>query len=215
MYKICKLFMAGILAAICLSACVTETVQVVDERAADPARLEYLAQLQNLTQSGAMDNWRGRQPMNTVNDINAYLQQFETWARLANDDIRYQHSVAEYAIVAAFKDKIRSVQAEAFSKLRQAAVPAIKQALNLPQVAITVLGPDAREIRFTSKQFRNNDLPMEIQKQTELLLLELRYEKAAYMMDHEDVLAAIQLTRISDDAIVIWDKVSLKYQLVK
>lgn len=182
----------------------------------DPAenRAAFLSFVQGSLESGFMDEWRGQRPMKTMEDVGEYLSTFNLWAFACQDAPKFNLTAEETKLLAAFRQKAEAVQAAAFPKLRDAFGPILRKQIAQVQVSAITIGQDFKTVQFTGQPFSSAANIDEFHGQVQVVLYQLRFEKADYKADKSGaVLKSVPISTLKDKNLVVWVG-DLKYELV-
>lgn len=188
-----------------------------EQPAVDPAanRAAFLNFVQGSLESGFMDEWRGRRPMQSMEDVGEYLSTFNLWAYACQDGSSFNLNADEARLLAAFRQKAESVQAEAFPKLRDAFGPILRKQIAQLQVSAVTSGPGFKTVRFSGQPFSTAGNIDEFHTQVNIVLLQLRFEKADYKAaNNTPTLKTLPVSNLNDKEMVVWVD-DLKYEVVK
>lgn len=178
-------------------------------------RTAYLNFVQGSLESGFMDEWRGQRPMQSMDDVGAYLSTFNLWAYACQDAASFNLNADEARLLAAFRQKAEVVQAEAFPKLRDAFGPILRKQITQLQVSAVTSGQSFKTVRFSGQPFSVTDNIDDFHGEVKGVLFQLRFEKAEYKAARDtSTLKTLPVGSLSDKALVIWED-DLQYAVVK
>lgn len=188
-----------------------------EQPAVDPAanREAFLNFVQGSLESGFMDEWRGRRPMQSMEEVGEYLSTFNLWAYACQDAASFKLNAEEARLLAAFRQKAEVVQAEAFPKLRDAFGPILRQQIAQLQVSAVTSGQGFKTVRFSGQPFSAAANIDEFHDQVKIVLFQLRFEKAEYKAARDTpTLKTLPVSSLNDNELVVWVD-DLKYEVVK
>lgn len=181
----------------------------------DMERNDYIAYLKEHVDSAAMERWRGAEiSMQSMEDLSKYLNVFEYWAGMAAEGRRHKLTEKEQALLDAFKAKASAVQNAAFPLLRQALT-------NIPVKAGAILhteGVRARTLVFSGEaKFIEGDSARFFDDDLKQLLQRFRFDNARYEIGdlNGNRTETLYITSFADDELVLFNRTTSKYKLVK
>lgn len=177
------------------------------EQPPDPAenRAAFLNFLQGSLESGFMDEWRGKRPMKTMNDVGEYLSTFNLWAYACQDAPKFDLNADEAKLLAAFRKKAESVQAEAFPKLRDNFGPVLRQQIAQAEVTARTVGDGFKNVDFAGQPFSVAANIDQFYEQVKIVLFQLRFAKADYKLTFKTgVLKSITVGNLKDTDMIVW-----------
>lgn len=178
-------------------------------------RAAFLNFVQGSLESGFMDEWRGRRPMKTMEDVGEYLSTFNLWAFACQDAPKFNLNADEAKLFAAFRQKAEAVQTEAFSKLRDSFGPILRKQIAQVQVSAITIGQNFRTVQFTGQPFAAAANIDEFHEQVKVVLFQLRFEKAEYKVaKNSTVLKTVPISTFKDKDLVVWED-DFKYELIQ
>lgn len=107
---------------------------------------DIIKKMEKLMADGNMQAWAGAQPMNTLDDIDRYLDTFHSWGRMIlSMDARTNDSVTNV-----FRREVIKIQTEAFPQLRLALYNIIMEQVgsNEKEISVELKGEDNKVIEF-------------------------------------------------------------------
>lgn len=182
----------------------------------DPAenRAAFLNFLQGSLESGFMDEWRGKRPMKTMNDVGEYLSTFNLWAYACQDAPKFDLTENETKLLRDFRRKAESVQAEAFPKLRDNFGPVLRQQISQVEVTARTIGDGFKNVEFAGQAFNAAANIDQFHEQVKIVLFQLRFVKADYKLTFKSgVLRSVPVGTFKDTDMIVWLN-DLDYELI-
>lgn len=178
-------------------------------------RAAYLEFVRGSLESGFMDEWRGRRPMQTMEDVNRYLNTFNLWAMACQDARYFNLNAAETKMLQTFRQTAAAIQTEAFPRLRDAFGPILRSQITQKDVSGRTIGQGCRIADFYGPPFSDAANIRNFHGQVKAVLIKLRFAQADYRLTAKGpAVQAITVSNFADDDMVVWLD-GLKYQLVK